>query len=114
MPTGTLIQKIQRHSKYVVMKPPTGGPSTGPISAGTVSQASEPTSSCLATLLRITSRPTGIIIEPPIPWTIRAATISGIELDNPQAIEPSGEDDDGEAEDRCARRSGRRASPRPG
>ena len=29
------------------MKPPTGGPTTGPISAGTVSQASEPTSSRL-------------------------------------------------------------------
>jgi hypothetical protein len=36
MPTGTLIQKIQRQSKYVVMKPPSGGPTSGPTSAGMV------------------------------------------------------------------------------
>ncbi len=34
-PSGTLTQKIQRQEKYVVMKPPTGGPSTGPNCAGT-------------------------------------------------------------------------------
>ena len=49
------------------MKPPTGGPITGPISAGTVSQASEPTSSRFGTDFRITSRPTGTIMAPPIP-----------------------------------------------
>ena len=70
------------------MKPPSGGPRTGPISAGTVSQASEPTSSRFSTLRRMTSRPTGTIIDPPIPWTMRAATISGIEPDSPQQIEP--------------------------
>ncbi len=70
------------------MKPPTGGPITGPIRAGTVSQASEPTRSRLATLRRMTNRPTGTIIEPPIPCTTRDATISGIELDRPHRIDP--------------------------
>ena len=36
---GMLIQKIQRQEKKVEMKPPSGGPMTGPMSAGTVSQA---------------------------------------------------------------------------
>ena len=34
-PSGTLTRKIQRQEKYVVMKPPIGGPSTGPSCAGT-------------------------------------------------------------------------------
>ena len=59
------------------------------MSAGTVSQASEPTISCLATLRRITRRPTGTIIAPPMPWTMRPAMISPIELDRPQKIEPA-------------------------
>ncbi len=36
-PIGRLIKKIQRQWKYVVMKPPSGGPTTGPTSAGIVS-----------------------------------------------------------------------------
>ena len=36
-----------------------------------------------------TSRPTGTIIAPPIPCTIRATTSIGSEFDSPQAIEPS-------------------------
>ena len=70
------------------MKPPTGGPMTGPISAGTVSQASEPTSSCFGTDLRITSRPTGTIMAPPMPWMMRATTSAPIESEKPQRIEP--------------------------
>jgi len=70
------------------MKPPTGGPITGPISAGTVSQASEPTSSRFSTDRRITSRPTGTIMAPPIPWMMRAPTSVAIELEKPQRIEP--------------------------
>ena len=34
IPSGTLTRKIQRHDAYVVMKPPSGGPITGAISAG--------------------------------------------------------------------------------
>ena len=83
------------------MKPPTGGPTTGPISAGTVSQASEPTSSVFDTVRRITSRPTGTIIAPPMPWTTRAKTISPIELDSPHRIEPMVKMTIGEAEDRA-------------
>ena len=70
------------------MKPPTGGPITGPISAGTVSQASEPTSSCFGTDFRITRRPTGTIMAPPIPWMTRAKTSEPIEPEKPQRIEP--------------------------
>ena len=82
-----LIQKIQRQSQYVVMKPPSGGPTTGPISAGTVSQARAPTSSDFLTDRRITSRPTGTIIAPPIPWTTRQSTSSPMVSDSPQKIE---------------------------
>ena len=39
------------------MKPPSGGPINGPSSAGTTSQASAETSSCLGTSRTITSRP---------------------------------------------------------
>jgi hypothetical protein len=36
IPIGMLIRKIQRHENQVTMNPPSGGPITGPISAGTV------------------------------------------------------------------------------
>ncbi len=70
------------------MKPPSGGPITGPIRAGTVSQASEPTSSRFCTDFRITRRPTGTIMAPPMPWTTRAKTSQPIEPEKPQRIEP--------------------------
>jgi hypothetical protein len=35
-PIGMLMKKIQRQSKAVVMKPPRGGPTTGPTMAGIV------------------------------------------------------------------------------
>ena len=54
-PTGILIQKIQRQEKKVVMKPPSGGPNTGPISAGMVSQASAEMSSDFGTVRKMTS-----------------------------------------------------------
>ncbi|CAJ4588440.1 Uncharacterised protein [Burkholderia pseudomallei] len=37
-PTGTLIQNTARHDSASVKKPPSGGPSSGPTSAGIVSQ----------------------------------------------------------------------------
>ncbi len=70
------------------MKPPSGGPSTGPKSAGTVSHASEDTSSAFDTVLRIASRPTGTIIAPPMPCTMRPNTIAPIEWEKPHRIEP--------------------------
>ena len=63
------------------MNPPTGGPSNGPSSAGMVNQAIAPTSSCLGTSRRITSRATGSIKAPPTPCSARAATSSGSVLD---------------------------------
>ncbi len=36
MPMGRLMRKIQRQCRKVAMNPPSGGPSRGPISAGTV------------------------------------------------------------------------------
>ena len=59
------------------MKPPSGGPITGPIRAGMVSQASEEISSDFGTLRRMTRRPTGTIMAPPRPCTMRKATNSG-------------------------------------
>jgi hypothetical protein len=39
-PIGILMKKIQRQWKKVVMKPPRGGPTTGPTRAGIVRVAS--------------------------------------------------------------------------
>ena len=56
------------------MNPPSGGPITGPTSAGTVSQASACTSPALGTALSTMTRPTGTIIAPPTPCSARAPT----------------------------------------
>ena len=71
------------------MKPPTGGPSTGPISAGVVTQAMAAISSRRLIERTSTMRPTGVIIAPPIPCTMRAMTKSVSEPDMAQPIEPS-------------------------
>ena len=71
------------------MKPPTGGPTTGPSSAGTVSQAMAATSSDFAAVRSSSSRPTGTIIAPPSPCSTRAATSSTSPLDRPHRIEPT-------------------------
>ncbi len=71
------------------MKPPRGGPISGPISAGVVSQAIRSTISCFGALRSTTSRPTGVIIAPPSPCRTRASTNPSSELDSPQAIEPA-------------------------
>ena len=84
-----LIQKIQRQSNIVVMKPPSGGPSTGPMSAGMVSQASAEISSAFGTLRKMTSRPTGTIMAPPMPWTMRNSTKSKSDSAKPHAAEPT-------------------------
>ena len=71
------------------MKPPSGGPITGPISAGTVRYAIAETSSDFGIVRSTTSRPTGTIIAPPIPWRIRAITSCGSVSTSEQPIEPS-------------------------
>ena len=70
------------------MNPPSGGPMTGPMSAGTVSQASAEISSALGTERKITRRPTGTIMAPPMPWIMRNRTKSGRPWAKPQAAEP--------------------------
>ena len=71
------------------MKPPSGGPITGPISAGTVRYAIAATSSAFGIERSTTSRPTGTIIAPPMPWTMRASTSCGSDSTVEQPIEPS-------------------------
>ncbi len=83
------MSKIARQEKYSTMNPPSGGPITGPSSAGVESQAMAATSSCLGTVRSSTSRPTGTIIAPPMPWKMRAATSSPSESDCPHITEPS-------------------------
>ena len=56
------------------MNPPTGGPTICPIMPGTSSQDIAETRLRRSTARKRTSRPTGIIIAPPSPWTMRAAT----------------------------------------
>jgi hypothetical protein len=73
----------------VVMKPPSGGPITGPIRAGTVTQAMAFTSALLSIERSSTSRPTGVIIAPPRPCRIRAMTKWVTEVDSAQPIEPT-------------------------
>src|SRR4051795_7086760 len=71
------------------MKPPSGGPMTGPTSAGTVTQAIALTSALLSMERSSTRRPTGVIIAPPAPCTIRAMTNWVTEEDSAQPIEPT-------------------------
>jgi hypothetical protein len=71
------------------MKPPSGGPSTGPIRAGVETQAIAPTSALLSIERNSTRRPTGVIIAPPMPCRMRASTKSVIECDSAQPIEPN-------------------------
>ena len=71
------------------MKPPIGGPMTGPIRAGTVSQASALRISDFGTERSRISRPTGTIIAPPRPCSARASTKAAKVPLKPQRIEPS-------------------------
>ena len=68
--------------------PPSGGPTTGPSRPGMVRNAITLTISAFGTTPSMTPRPTGTIMAPPTPCTIRAATSWPSEPDRPQAIEP--------------------------
>ena len=70
------------------MKPPIGGPTTGPSSAGIVSQAIAATNSDFAAVRSNSNRPTGTIIAPPRPCSTRDATSSGRPFDTPHRIDP--------------------------
>src|SRR5579871_4447763 len=70
-------------------KATSGGPMTGPIRAGTLTNDIACTSSDLGMVRSNTSRPTGTIKAPPIPWTMRAPTRAGSDVAMPQPIEPS-------------------------
>src|SRR5882762_9774306 len=64
-PSGTFRKKIQCQEAYVVMKPPTGGPTTGATSPGQVMYAIASIKLCFSVVRNTTSRPTGTIIAPP-------------------------------------------------
>src|SRR4051812_10743740 len=71
------------------MKPPSGGPITGPTSAGTVTHAMAFTNALLSMERSSTSRPTGVIMAPPTPCRMRAITKWVTEEDRAQPIEPT-------------------------
>ena len=71
------------------MKPPTGGPTSGPTNAGTVSHDMAATSSLLGVARTSTRRPTGVIIAPPMPCRKRDTTKAGSESEMAQATEPT-------------------------
>ena len=66
---------------------PLGGPITGPSRPGIVSQVVAEMSSSLRTPRSSSSRPTGTIMAPPMPCTIRAATSAPKLSAAPQAAE---------------------------
>jgi hypothetical protein len=70
------------------MKPPIGGPITGPTKAGMVTQVMAERSWFLGTERSSTSRPTGSIIAPPIPCTMRAKTRNPRLSARPHSTEP--------------------------
>src|SRR5579859_1247282 len=71
------------------MKPPTGGPSTGPSSAGIVSHAIAATSSFFGAVRSSTRRPTGTIIAPPMPCSTREPTRNARLSARPHRTEPT-------------------------
>ncbi len=71
------------------MKPPRGGPTTGPISAGTVTHVIALTSALLSMVRSNTSRPTGVIMAPPMPCRMRANTKLVTDEDKAQPIDPT-------------------------
>ncbi len=83
------MRKIHRQVKWVTMKPPSGGPNQRPTSAGMATSAMASTMRSFGTVRTRTRRPTGVIIEPPSPWSARAKTNSGSVCDRAQATEPT-------------------------
>ncbi len=71
------------------MKPPSGGPKTGPSIAGVVTTIIARIRSAFGTERSMTKRPTGDIIAPPMPWIMREMTNSQRLFERPHRIEPS-------------------------
>lgn len=76
-PSGRLSRKIQCQLQCVLIQPPTGGPRIGATSAGQVRIAMARTICSFGVLRNTTSRPTGTIIAPPRPCSVRAAVKAG-------------------------------------
>jgi hypothetical protein len=72
-----LTKKISRHDSQCTIRPPTVGPSSGPISAGMITKFIAPSSSDFGKVRMMHRRPTGIIIAAPSPCRMRAATSMG-------------------------------------
>lgn len=71
------------------MKPPIGGPVSGPTSAGIVNSAMAETSSVRFVVRKRTRRPTGVIIAPPMPCRKRESTNSNTDDDTAQQMDPT-------------------------
>lgn len=69
------------------MKPPMGGPTMGPTRPGIDSQAMASTSWLRGVTRTSTSRATGVIIAPPMPWRNRDRTKVSSEFDSAQQTE---------------------------
>src|SRR5437868_15241075 len=80
---------MARQERYVVRKPPTTGPTVGPIIAGMVIQFIAETRPDRGELRSKIRRPTGVIIAPPNPCTTRIASIIGRLDDNPHKADPA-------------------------
>ncbi len=70
------------------MKPPTSGPITGPSTLGMLTQVMAAMNSLRGKLRSRISRPTGVIMAPPMPCRKRLATSIGRFRLTPQATEP--------------------------
>ena len=85
---GRLTKKIVRHGSQWTIMPPVNGPSSGPMSAGMTTKFMAASISDLGNVRTRASRPTGVIMAPPMPCTTRAATSIGIFSASPQNSEP--------------------------
>ena len=86
---GRLTKKMARHGSRWTITPPVTGPSSGPISAGMTTKFMAASISDRGNVRTRASRPTGVIMAPPMPWTTRAATSIGLFRASPQSSDPS-------------------------
>ncbi len=86
-PIGTLTKKISRHENQCTIRPPTVGPSNGPINAGMMTKFIATSSSDFGNVRTIASLPTGVIIAAPKPCRMRAATSIGTLIARPHSTE---------------------------
>jgi hypothetical protein len=105
-PSGRFSPKIQRQPQWVLIQPPTGGPSMKATSPGQVRMAMARTMPSLGVPRSTSMRPTGTIIAPPMPCSVRAS----VKLHRPCAAAQASEASVNTAmasENTRARRSGR-------